>query len=309
MRITSANAFDNTVSSMQRRQQELVDAQERLTSGKRVARPSDDPTGAARAERALAQMQRSEANQRALEASRNAMVQAEQALGDASSLLQQARERVVAAGNGGFNDKDRATIAQELRGLRTQLLGIANRGDGAGSPLFGGQGSAATPFLDTANGVHFDGMQGQLQLASGEPLPLTVDGQTAFLGSLTTATNTYDLSMFSVLDRVATELETVGATGPAVAQTVADGLRDLDIVFDRVNGERARAGEVLNRTDAVEQRSAQSKLLAQTERSNAEDLDMLEAVSDFQNRQSSYDAALKTYTMVQRMSLFQYLNV
>jgi flagellar hook-associated protein 3 FlgL len=35
---------------------------------------------------------------------------------------------------------------------------------------------------------------------------------------------------------------------------------------------------------------------------------MVQAVSDFKAKQSSYDAALQTYSMVQRMSLFQYLN-
>jgi flagellar hook-associated protein 3 FlgL len=59
--------------------------------------------------------------------------------------------------------------------------------------------------------------------------------------------------------------------------------------------------------DSVELRIADSKLAAQTERSNAEDLDMVQAISDFQNRQTGYDAALKAYSMVQRMSLFNYI--
>ena len=35
---------------------------------------------------------------------------------------------------------------------------------------------------------------------------------------------------------------------------------------------------------------------------------MVHAISDFQAKQSGYDAALKSYAMVQRLSLFQYLN-
>ena len=35
---------------------------------------------------------------------------------------------------------------------------------------------------------------------------------------------------------------------------------------------------------------------------------MTEAISEFQNQQTGYDAALKTYSIVQRMSLFQYLG-
>jgi flagellar hook-associated protein 3 FlgL len=64
----------------------------------------------------------------------------------------------------------------------------------------------------------------------------------------------------------------------------------------------------LNRADMVEGRIAEQSLAAQTERSNAEDLDMVKAISDFQNRQTGYEAALKTYASVQRMSLFQYLS-
>ena len=68
------------------------------------------------------------------------------------------------------------------------------------------------------------------------------------------------------------------------------------------------AGEALNRADSIGSRLSQAKLDAQTDRSNAEDLDMVQAISDFQNRQTGYDAALKTYSMVQRMSLFDYLK-
>ena len=36
---------------------------------------------------------------------------------------------------------------------------------------------------------------------------------------------------------------------------------------------------------------------------------MVGAIAEFQNRQSGYDAALKSYSMVQRLSLFNYVNV
>ena len=51
---TTHQAFDSGVDRLQERQRELTEAQQQLTSGKRVSRASDDPTAAARAERALA---------------------------------------------------------------------------------------------------------------------------------------------------------------------------------------------------------------------------------------------------------------
>ena len=65
---------------------------------------------------------------------------------------------------------------------------------------------------------------------------------------------------------------------------------------------------MLNRIDSEGARLDTQKLASTTERTNAEDLDMVHAISEFQNKQSGYDAALKSYSMVQRLSLFQYVN-
>ncbi len=308
MRVTSANAFDTSVGNLQRRQSDLSQASDRLTSGKRVAQASDDPVAAARAERALAAMVRSEANQRALEASRNVMQQAEAAMGDAGELLQQARELVVAAGNGSYSDADRATLAKSIQGIRHQLLGVANRTDGAGTYVFGGQGSDQEPFIDTPSGVQFRGSTGQSQAPSDEPLPMGMDGNQAWLAAPAAVSGDPDLSIFAVLDKAYSDLTTPGLAGSVIKQNTSDNLRDLDAVMANLLAQRASAGEVLNRTDSVEQRIANSKLAAQTDRSNAEDLDMVQAVADFQNKQSGYDAALKSYSMVQKLSLFQYLS-
>src|SRR6185369_1472631 len=174
MRLSTANSYDATIATLQRRQQEMSDAQVQLTTGKRVNRASDDPTAAARAERARATQSRADAGKRAADASQNAMQLTESALGDASDLLQQARESLVAAGNGSYSDADRSTLATKLTELRRQLLSVANRTDGAGTYLFGGQGAATPPFVDTAAGV-------QIGVASDETLPITTDGQATWL--------------------------------------------------------------------------------------------------------------------------------
>jgi flagellar hook-associated protein 3 FlgL len=399
IRVTTANAYETTVDQLQRRQQELQRAQQQLTSGKRVERASDDPTAAARVERALAASSRAVADQRGVEASRNAMQQTEGALGGAVEAMQQVRELLVAAGNGSYSDAERANIGQRIAGLREQLLAIANRGDGAGGYLFGGQGSAQPPFVDGIGGVSFQGAGGQAEVpAANSLLPMTQDGAAAWLqarsgngvfvtapaaangngawidggsvtdpsaltgadyrieftvsGGITTwsvlmngaptalsnrpytagqamqfdgmaatvqgapadgdafdlVPSTPDLSLFDVLDRVAGELQQGNRGTAQVAQTVSSGLRDVDAVFANLKLQRAMAGESLNQSDAVESRLAESKLQAQTERALAEDLDMVQALSDFQSKQSGYDAALSTYAMVQRMSLFQYLK-
>jgi flagellar hook-associated protein 3 FlgL len=82
----------------------------------------------------------------------------------------------------------------------------------------------------------------------------------------------------------------------------------IDASIEHVLGWRARAGDALNRIDAIEGRLARAGTDAEAMRSEAQDIDLIAGISSFQNMQSSYDAALRTYAMVQRMTLFDYLK-
>lgn len=195
MRLSSANAYDNALQNLYARQSELTGQQEKLTSGKNVNRVSDDPTGAAQAERALTRLSRIASDNRALEVQRSAITLAESTLGDATSVVQRLRELTVSAGNGAYSASDRSSIAKEMTGLREQLFAMANSRDSNGTPLFGGLGSASAPFSDSASGVSFNGVAGQ-QAGTDVGLPTAMDGQAVWMnvrsgnGSFNLATGT-----------------------------------------------------------------------------------------------------------------------
>ena len=75
-----------------------------------------------------------------------------------------------------------------------------------------------------------------------------------------------------------------------------------------ITGINRREVTRLTRLDGVKGRLDATQLSAQTTRSDAEDLDMVKALSSFQNQQTGYSAALQSYATIQKMSLFQYLN-
>jgi flagellar hook-associated protein 3 FlgL len=185
LRTSTFLAYANSIANLQRRQVDMTDAQQRLTSGLRVLHASDDPTAAARAERARALMQRAESTQRAVDASRNSMTLTESALANAGELLQQARELVVSAGDASYSDAERADLANQLAEIRKQLMSVANRSNGAGGYVFSGQGSGRPPFLDRPGGVDYVGTGGTVRVASDGPLPLTLDGGEVWLKSPT----------------------------------------------------------------------------------------------------------------------------
>ena len=182
-RLASANTYDNAISNLAKRQTALSNLQENLTSGKKVVRASDDPTGAAQAERALTRLARIATDQRALESQRNTIANAESTLGDVVDAIQQFRELVVSAGNGSHTPAERKTIANQLQGLREQILGYANRKDTNGQPLFGALASAAEPFTGPTTTVPdytYNGLPGQTA-TSEIAIASTLDGESAFM--------------------------------------------------------------------------------------------------------------------------------
>src|ERR1700750_106451 len=180
-RISTAHAYDSALNNLMNRQDNLTATQEQMTSGKRVIKASDDPTAAARAERARALEDRTTSSQKAVDASNNAMTLTESALGDAGELLQQARELMVSAGDASYSDAERASKASAIKAIRDQLLSVANRPDGQGGYVFSGQGSGGAPFIDKPGGVAFQGTGGEVNVATDEPLPLTLDGGSILL--------------------------------------------------------------------------------------------------------------------------------
>ena len=182
-RLSTANSYDNALRNLQTRQTALANLQENLTSGKRVVVASDDPTGAAQAERSLTRMSRIAADQRALEAQRNSITQAEGTLGDITDALQNFRELMVSAGNGSHTPAERKTIALQLTGLREQILSYSNRKDTNGLPLFGALASGPAPIQgpqSTDPDYSFDGLPGQ-RVSNEVAIPFTLDGDSAFM--------------------------------------------------------------------------------------------------------------------------------
>ncbi|MGI9133626.1 MAG: flagellar hook-associated protein FlgL, partial [Rhodoferax sp.] len=182
-RLGSANTYDNARANLMTRQANLSNLQENLTSGKRVATASDDPTAAAQAERALNRIARIQTDQRALESQRNAITQAESTLGDVTDAMQSVRELLVSAGTGTLTSANRSTIAGQISGLRDQILTLANRKDTNGQPLFGALASALSPFVgpqSTTPDYTFQGLPGQ-SASSQTAIPFTLDGDSAFM--------------------------------------------------------------------------------------------------------------------------------
>lgn len=161
MRISTNTVYEQSITTLQQQQENLLKTQQQVSTGRRVLTPADDPVAAARA---LEVSQAASANaQYAVNrnSAKSSLGLEESALQSLTSLIQDVRTATIGAGNPVLSNSDRAAMATELRGRLDQLTGLANSTDGTGQYLFSGYQGNTKPFALTATGAQYAGDQGQ----------------------------------------------------------------------------------------------------------------------------------------------------
>jgi flagellar hook-associated protein 3 FlgL len=148
------------------------------------------------------------------------------------------------------------------------------------------------------------GQQANIALTGMPGLVLNLNGTPAVGDTITIDPNP---SVFSVLDDAIRDIGTATDKN-AASQAVGQALHNLDIGMERVSATRGQAGDLLNRVDRISANQDKRSIQLESDRSQAEDLDMIKGVSDFNNQQTGYQAALQSYAQVQKLSLFNFIG-
>jgi flagellar hook-associated protein 3 FlgL len=219
MRIGTAFAHLSTSAMIMDAQVKMYSTQSELSTGKKVSVPSDDPVNTSQIVTVQASVSRQasfSANQAYLEGE---LRQLESTLGSIGDTISTAREMLVAAGNGIFNDADRRNIANNLTSLRAQLVSLGNTRGSDGQYLFSGFQSDTTPFSQSASGIVYAGDSGNrgVMVASGLAIQSNADGQSLFMqmptGNGTFSTGVAATNTGNVKIDTGTVTSTVALTG------------------------------------------------------------------------------------------------
>ena len=177
MRISTSQFFQRSSQGMGSTQTQLLEAQQRLSSGEQRIRPSDDPGNAQASMRLSARLDRLDrfsSNQDAAEATLSAE---DTALAGLSTNLQRVKELGILLGNGALTEADALGIEIELQSLKEEALALVNRPSPTGEALFGGTGDGARAFRLEADGsVTYEGTAFSRSLPIGEGRSITLGG-------------------------------------------------------------------------------------------------------------------------------------
>jgi len=182
MRVSTNSVYELGVASILRQQEGLLKTQQQVSTGRRILTPADDPVAAARA---LDVTQAESLNTQYAENRNHATASlglADSVLQAVTSLVHDLRAVALTAGNPTLVDRDRASLATDLRGRLDELIGLANSVDGAGEYLFSGYQGRTRPFAQTAAGVQYSGDQGQrlIQASASRQIAVSDSGTDVF---------------------------------------------------------------------------------------------------------------------------------
>jgi flagellar hook-associated protein 3 FlgL len=317
MRISTAMMYQQNMRGVSNAQSEWLRYGEQMSTGKRVTKPSDDPIAASQAVvLSQAQAQNSQYALARTFATQKVSLE-ENVLGQVTTAIQSAQEKIVYANNGTLSDDDRASLATDLEGIRNQIMNLANSTDGNGRYIFAGYKTEAAPFSGTAGNVTYIGGDTPVSQSVDAARTMTIGHTgTQIFNSITSnavpepGNGTSETNLFNMLDSAVKTLRTptegLDDAGKADLTAAIDKTsRGLKNSLNNVLTVRAELGTQLSELDKLDELGNDRALGQAQQMSDLVDVDWNSAISSYVMQQAALQASYKAFSDMQGMSLFQ----
>ena len=168
MRISTSQMHFSATNALLDQQSKLSRTQLQVATGRRILTPADDPVASATLLDLKQTRELTARFQLNADAARARLALEESTLGAVSDALVRVRELAVQGNNDTLSDTDRRSLAQEVRQIVDQLLGLANTRDNNGDYLFAGHQGNVRPFAaNSSGGFDYYGDDGTRMIAIG----------------------------------------------------------------------------------------------------------------------------------------------
>lgn len=296
VRVTQSMLNRTFLQNLSRNLASLDKLQNQLSSGRKIAKPSDDPVVAVRGMAYRSALVEIAQFKRNVDEGLTWLETTDKALDEATNLLQRARELLVRGLNGAMTDEDRAAMAKEIAQIKEQLGNVANTAV-AGRYIFAGTDTKNPPYdAQTGTWANQNGQDILVEIGKGIYLPINVLGKDVF--AVPDAAN----GVFGVLDTIARGLD-----GDATVNLNAE-LGRLDQQLDNLLAVRATVGARMNRFELIQYRLESDEVNVTRLLSKEEDADMAEVITNLKTAENVYRAALAAGARIIQPSLVDFLR-
>jgi flagellar hook-associated protein 3 FlgL len=263
-----------------------------ISTGRRLNAPSDDPAAVSLLLSNHAEARRVQQTHANLATVKGALQTADSTLNSAILVLNRAITLGAQGATGTLSPENRRALAEQVRGLREQMLTLANV-TYQGNYLFAGTAVTAAPFVADASatsGVAYQGDGGVASIDAGEgqSLPINIPGDRLFSGG------------FLALQHLAEALD--ASTGIEAATA------EVQTAFNTLNSQRTFYGSMLNRVESAEAFLDRTQLQLAEQENTLAAADLESAASRLVQASNTREVALGAAARTSQLNLLDFLK-
>jgi len=313
MRIGFNTKFRSILADLNRLSSEINLTQLKIASGKNFLRPSDDPSSVVVSLNYKQGISNIDKYQRSIEDALGVLRSQESTLGDVQDLIARAKVLAIQAANDIQNAQSRQAIANEIDGIISAILALANSQLGEKYIFAGkktsGYSAGEKPFElikeslpdgQIIERVIYNGSVEDLEVGYDEGLSIKLgrNGQKIFM----------DSGLFETLLALKRTLQDNNNVDYEKEQYEIQNFIDkLDNIYNCISAERGKIGSQISHLETKKNLYQDFKQTLETNLGNIESADLAELATKLQSLTIAYDAALRATAMVSDLSLAKYL--
>ena len=304
MRVTMSMLSERVRSNLIASSDQLLRAQNMVTTGKRISTPSDDPIGTGKSLSLRSALSSIEQYTRNIDVAQSQLTVTSAALDSVVNSVQQLRTLAISAASPALTTPARANLATQIEQIGKTLAGTGNTLH-MGKYIFSGSLSNTQPIIENGAGTppyiyQGDSNQMAVRIGPGSSVQVGVTGDAVFnMGSVSVPGSP---DIFTTVQN----LRDAVLAGDVTAMSAQ--ITDIDANLSNTISIRSQVGEKLRRLDLSSDGLADSELNLSELLSKNEDADMAEALVALRVRENVYEAAISTAGRLLDVSLADFLQ-
>jgi flagellar hook-associated protein 3 FlgL len=290
------NYMPDLLAALNQTQLATQKAELEIASGRSVNQPSDNPTAAALLVENNDQGVFNSGYLQSLSSVQGQLSTADSTLSSVVTALQRAISLGVEGANGTLSDSERAAIAEELQGIQSQLLSLANTSY-QGRYEFAGTNTNTAPYVvdnTVPSGVRYVGNSGVNQVSIGNGYQLTVNKPGSQLFSAP------GNDVFLSINNLIQALQTNAGIDTAVSSVGA--------AYRYLSRQRVFYGNAMNQAQSETTYLNTAKLQISQQENALAGADLATAATNLTQFETSTQATLAAISKYSQMNLFDYLK-
>lgn len=302
LRITQQSVNRSTLSDITSNLRKMQDIQEKLSSGKQINRPSDDPSAT---RKILGLKTKNFQIQQFLHNTATAkenMNYTSDALETTHELLSKVKSLAVQAGSDTLGQSERQIIASEINQLTESVIQFSNTTDSSGRYVFSGTKTQTLAFTATRDSV------GKVTAVSyngnNEAIKYQIGPRTQMQVNLPGGAFFQDNQFFSTLISMRDALGAQTFDHDSFLQLK----KTLDTATDALSTEITKFGAKLNRLEITTSRLENSQVTLKEMISSAEDADVAALIMDLKNQETVLQSSLDVGGRIIQPTLLSFLR-